>query len=424
MTCSQNTTYCVSSQLDLFQGHCKQISLEKNAYVAHFPVSSLSLGPIEFDVPASPMYTDLSETRLYLRAKVVKVNGENVDPGVQIVPCNMLLHALFSRVDVYLNGQMITQSTNTYPWKAGIETILNFGKEAKESQLRSIFYYKDDLADTGMNQRFAMSASSKEFELLGPLHVDYFFQPKYMVNHVPMRIVLHRTNPNFYLHAVGGPGGERYKIVITQANLFVRRAKVSTDIELAHAKALQKCNAIYPMHQVRTELSTIPAGSSILVKEGIFGGKIPRKLVIVLLSGESLNGGYDDSPMRFRGEFVRRIDITLDGEPVADTPLSCDFENDLYMRAYNNMFAAMNKSYANYDTDITLKDFKEMYGIFCFDLTSDSCGNTTDHSEMERQGTLRIMMGLTGITTTMYALFYGEFEGSLEITQARNIIIN
>lgn len=423
MTCPKNTTFCVSSQLDLFQGHCKQISLEKNAYVAHFPVSSLSHGPIEFDVPASPMYTDLSETRLYLKAKVVTASGADVDAAMQVVPVNMLLHALFSKIDVYLNGQMITQSSNTYPWKAAIETILNFGKLAKESQLRSIFYYKDTSENTGMDQRFSITSGSREFELLGPLHVDMFFQPKYMLSQVPMRVVLHRSAPEFYLHLVdGAAAGQRFKIKICQANLFVRRVKVAPAIEIAHEKALLKCNAMYPMHQTRTEITTISTGSSILVKEGLFGGRIPRKLVMVLLSGASINGSFDDSPIRFRGEFVRRIDITLDGEPVADTPLSCDFNNNLFMRAYQNMYTAVNKSYTNFDNDISMKDFKQFYGMFCFDLTADSCGNTSDHFELERKGNLRVVVGLQGIQETMYALFYGEFEGTLEITQARQVI--
>jgi hypothetical protein len=130
---------CVSSQLDLFEGPCKQISQEKNSFVGHFPLTALSDGPIEFEIPASSMYIDLSQTRLYLRMRIVSSSGASLAEDVVVMPVNMLHHALFRKVDVFLNGRQITQSNDLYPWKAGIETMLNFGKGSKDTQLESIF---------------------------------------------------------------------------------------------------------------------------------------------------------------------------------------------------------------------------------------------------------------------------------------------
>lgn len=421
MSCSKNTTYCVSSQLVLFQGQCKQISQEKNVYVAHFPLATLSSSQLEFNVAASPMYTDLSQTRLYLKVRVVNTDGTVVDRDVEVTPVNMLLHALFRKIDVYVNGRLITQSSDTYPWKAAFETMLNFGKNAKDTQLESIFFYKDDTENTGMGKRFEKTRGSKPFELFGPLHVDFFFQQKYLLNNVPIRVVLTRTSPNFYLHSADGLA--QYKIELLQANLFVRRIQVSTAVELAHARALEKSNAIYPMNKSEIELIPIPTGSRILTKDGLFAGRIPKKLIFVMLSSNSLNGGYDDSPFRFLGQNVHRVDITLNGEPIGDTPISCDFSNDLFLRAYHNLYAALNKSYTNTDIDLSMKDFKTMYTMFCFDLTSDSCGNAVEHFEIERKGNLRIVVGLKDVDRTLYALFYGEFESALEITQAREVVL-
>ncbi|MGI9555415.1 MAG: hypothetical protein ACR2M9_01025 [Cyanophyceae cyanobacterium] len=322
---------------------------------------------------------------------------------------------------------MITQSSSTYPWKAGIETILNFGIDAKQSQLRSVLYSKDDRDNTGMTTRFNISQGSKPFELMGPLHVDLFVQPKYLMSNVAIRIVLHRSSPSFYLHAPDDPNIDRAKASfakIDTAILFTRRVQVSRAIEKAHEKALEKCNAIYPIQPTRIEVMPIPAGSQILVKENLFAGKIPRKLVIAIMTGGTLNGSFADAPFRFLSNNVRRIDITLDGEPVGDTPLSCDFEQNLHLRAYMNLFSANNKAYRDFGSDINMEDFKDLYSLFCFDLTSDSCGNTDAHTEIGRQGSLRITMGLQNVGQTLYALFYGEFEDTIEISKAREIITN
>ena len=50
--------------------------------------------------------------------------------------------SLFSQVDVSLNGTFVTPSTNTYPYRAYIKTLLSHGAEAKNSQLTSVLWYK------------------------------------------------------------------------------------------------------------------------------------------------------------------------------------------------------------------------------------------------------------------------------------------
>ena len=56
---------------------------------------------------------------------------------------NLFLHSLFSQVDISLNEQLISASTNTYPYRAMIEALLNYGEEAKTSKLSTAMFYKD-----------------------------------------------------------------------------------------------------------------------------------------------------------------------------------------------------------------------------------------------------------------------------------------
>jgi hypothetical protein len=201
-----NSNACLSSQLDLFVLPGTQMSQEKNGYVPHYPISALDDGPIEFDIKPSPQYTDLNDTRLYIRANIKTTTGEM--PGDDTVaPVNMLLHAMFNKVDVYVGDRMITQSSGTYQWKAVIKTLLNFGPDAKQSHLQTIMYHKDtatemDSTDStsvlggnlGLKERRKRTANCT-FELFGPLHVDFFFQAKYMLDRVPIRVKLHRSRP-------------------------------------------------------------------------------------------------------------------------------------------------------------------------------------------------------------------------------------
>jgi hypothetical protein len=118
---------CAKSELDLFSIPATQTSVESGMYVDYHPVSSITSGaPIEFDVNATGEdYLDLSNSIMHVRAKIVKANGDDLEAASSVGPVNNFLHSLFSQVDVSLNGTLITSSTNTYAYRAYIETLLS-----------------------------------------------------------------------------------------------------------------------------------------------------------------------------------------------------------------------------------------------------------------------------------------------------------
>ena len=69
--------------------------------------------------------------------------GTALDPNEQVGPVNLFLHALFSQVDISLNEQLSSPLTNTYPYHAMIETLLNYRDDAKSSQLTMVMFQKD-----------------------------------------------------------------------------------------------------------------------------------------------------------------------------------------------------------------------------------------------------------------------------------------
>ena len=422
----QNSCACVGSQLDLFTVPGTQTSQEKNTYVPHYPIATLGEGPIEFDVKASSMYTDLSDTRLYLRCKVVKrADGSAVDATENVGVSNMLFHALIQRIDVYVGDTLITQSGGFYAWKAAIETLLNFGSDAKGSHLANIMYYKDTpgATNTGDVKRKALVAGSKAFELFGPMHIDLFFQEKYLLNNVPLRIKITRTPPEFYM--VNASGTE-CKVVITEAVLWIRRVQVAPSIELAHAKTLMNGkNAIYPLHRGEIEVTSVPPNQQTVSKDNLFMYRLPTKLVIALVKNSVFNGDETTHSYTFEHFNLKNLEVSIDGQNVCGTPITMDFGHQKYMRLYDGLFHALNKSYGDSGTDITYTDFGSGYTLFCFDLTADGCGNNSGHFELARQGNLRLKMHFDApLTQTINVIVYGEFESILEITHTRQVLLD
>ena len=60
-----------------------------------------------------------------------KTNDAAVDTAVAVVPINNAFHSLFSQIDVTLNDVNVSSATPTYPYRAYIETHLNYGTDAK-----------------------------------------------------------------------------------------------------------------------------------------------------------------------------------------------------------------------------------------------------------------------------------------------------
>ena len=111
----------------------------------HQPTASLdSGGTIEVLLPGSGyVYMDLANTYLFVRAKVAKADGSNLDTDNLVGPVNNWLQS-----SVYLNDTLVTPSTNTYPYRAYIETALSYGSDAKETRLTSQLWYKDTAGRT------------------------------------------------------------------------------------------------------------------------------------------------------------------------------------------------------------------------------------------------------------------------------------
>ena len=131
---------------------------------------------IEFLCAAnSDVYTDLANSYLHVKAKITNADGSNIAGTAQVGPVNLWMHALFSQVEVYLNNKLVTPSSTSYPYRAYMETVFNFSKDAKASHLTSALFYKDqagkmdavnplaDAADAnkGLKERHAHTSESK-----------------------------------------------------------------------------------------------------------------------------------------------------------------------------------------------------------------------------------------------------------------------
>ena len=289
----ENSWCCVGSQLDLFTTppvmitHEESIAAEISSLVDNADGENPS--PLHFSIN-TPHYIDLSATKLYLRGKLLKQNGSATKADTKLAPTNMFLHSLIRNVDVLVgnNQQKIMECNDLYPYKAAIETMLNYGTDAKNSMLQSLMFYKDTAGsmdsvtdgNAGLIQRNLCSHTSKEFEVFGPLHVGLFFQEKYLLSGTKVDFYINRTSPSFYLSA--NAGAEKFMFKLSEAKLHVRYVDVSSSVSLAHESALAASNAKYAYNHIEIRKIPITANSVQFDSINLFSKRIPKKLLLYL----------------------------------------------------------------------------------------------------------------------------------------------
>ena len=316
---------------------------------------------------------------LYVKAKVTAVDGGDLAAGAAVAPVNLFLHSMLSQVGVSLNGTLITPSTNTYPYRAMFETLLSYGQDAKTSQLTSALFYKDkagamdlmvvandaDDRNGAFLTRRAIAERSREFDMMGRLHADIFFQDRYMLNEVGVKIKL---IPSKNACCIMGPG----RVVITHASLFVRKVKIMSSVFLAHAKTLERGTAKYPIKRVVCKSFAIPQNYLDMTHEKLFSGQLPTRIVIGLVSNRAFNGHVESNPFNFHHFNLSEIALYLDGQQQHSIrPIQPDYEHNQYIRAYDSVFAGTGKLCRDEGLFISRHDYASGYALYAFDLSAD-----------------------------------------------------
>jgi len=425
---------CTKSELDLFSVPPTQTSIENGSWVEYHPISTITDGaPIEFDVSSSGEdYMDFANSYLLVRAKLQRANGDDMEDGDQVGPVNNFMHSMFSQIDVSLNGTLITSSTNTYPYRAYIENLLSYGPDAKESQLTACLFYKDtagkmDVSDPrvaaadaniGLTKRAVFVNENRIVDMIGRLHSDIFFQPRYMLNEVNTKIRMSRSKDSFCLMCAGG---NTYRVVIVSAALFIRKVKVSPSVYLAHARTLEQGMAKYPIRRVICKTFTVPAGYLDVSHEKLFSGQLPVRMVIGCVDNAGFNGHFTRNPFNFKHYSLTEISLYLDGHQQAIKPIQSDFAANQYIRSYMTLFSGTGKENKNEGNGIDRSDYNSGYALYAFDLSPDLCDE--GHFNLAKQGCVRIDLkfGLA-LPATVTVIAYAEFENVIEIDRNRNVI--
>ena len=425
---------CTISQLDLFKLPATQTAVEASIYSECQPINTISdTSPIEFNlVGTGDEYVDINSTLLFAKVQLLKADLTPIGADDRVAPVNLFLHSLFSQVDIKLNETLISDTSNTYPYRAYLETLLSYDNNAKLSQLRSSLYYKDtagsldnrnpiadNVGNAGLVARHALFANGRIVDMSGRIHSDIFFQSKYIPNEVNIRVRLIRNRENFCLMA--SENAAQYKIKIHECKLLVRKVRLNPSTALGLESAWRQNTAKYPLRRVMCKTLNLTTGCLDFHKQSIFIGQVPSRLIIAFVDSDALNGSYAKNPYNFKHYSLTNLHVEKDGQTSNVRPIEANFVTNNFIQGYMSLFWGTNRIFDDSGLDITREDYPHGYAIYAFDLTCDLNPNDETFSLL-KNGCINIHGRFANaLPHPVNLVVLGEFESILTIDKLRNV---
>jgi hypothetical protein len=441
----------MKGELDLFLSPLTSKQIASSKYVWYQPKAPVSNAEvIEFVVEGiSDQYIDLSKTKLHITGRFINAeSGAVLHAHELFAPVNLLFHALWKQVDVLLNDKQVTHGSQTYAYKAYLETLLNYSEAAKKSTLQSAFYYEDtsgvmnnvafDAANKGGQKRRTLAQSSAIIQMSDKLHLDIFNIDKYIVGNVKVHLKLTKQSAEFYAmraaqSLTGGAGADAGTVAanssavifqIQEANLKVFKVKPVVNVLMAHNAMLLKTPARYIINNVQTKVFTLSTGHQTINLDNIFLGKIPARVIMVMVDVRAFQGDYTRNPWQFQHFGVNSLYLSKDGVQYPSQPYQPDFSSGKILAMYEDLLECLDLWGRDKSNGLSLEKFKTDFTVFAWDLTPDMSASSNIFNGY-MQGTVSLHMKFaTTLAQNVNLFVYGENKNIMEIGFSGDVTVD
>ena len=423
----------VTSAFDIFAPRPVHSSVLETTEVAYKPTAGANQSDVEFVVPADNDTYIHTNILLYVRGKLTKAEGTNLDATDFTAGTNNLLHSLFSQCNIALNGTTITPAMDLYNYRSYFETILSYGSDAAASHLTNAFWYLDDgdllpcdptTADANNKEfiaRWNRMKQSKEIQLYGRLHSDICNVSRFLLPGVQLYIRLTKAKPTFYLMNKDVKSETVFKFL--DAQLLVNRVRANSDILTAHNIALRQGPvALYNMTRVELKTFTFSSGSQSLSIDNAVLGPIPRRLLFTMVKNSNYRGSVTTNPYRFHHYDHSYFALNVNGKqiPAEGLQLGMDHEKTSVM-GYRTLFEGSGLHHSDSGLQITHNMYIKGYFMLLFDLTPDRAASK-GHTSYPDNGNIRVELRFSkALPDSITCIFYLEFDNSIQIDYSRTV---
>ena len=391
-------------------------------------------GPIEFFVRgADGLYLDLSNSKLEIKIKITREDGNNIHNDDNVGPVNDILNALFMTMEMELAGVMVTDPNTKYPYRAIVENLINYNNLIANTRLVAEGWKKDTVFHSevtdptgdniGLRERAAWFTESRVVTLIGRPHLDLFHQDKLIPSNIDLKLKLIPNNNGFLLKTPAPTDDHpqlNFKVQIMSARLFVRTKEISASLILAQEKVLQNTNYSIPFNKIVTKTITVPNGTSQIEFDNIYQGKLPDLIILGMVSDADMSGGYQRNPFNFQHFGANYLCMQANGEQIPRLAYQPDFANRDYIRSYFGVLEALGFDIGPNCWDLTPEEWANGYSLFSFKITHGPIGTVCTPP---RVGSIRLEIKFGRATQgNITIVLLSQNSAEIQIDKYKNIL--
>lgn len=385
---------------------------------------------IEFNVPNSSLYyIDLSRTKLMIKARILREDGQSVDFNEDRVwLVNNSLHSVWRQIDIALNQTLVGSDVGAnYPYKAILDTLLFRSAKELSSAAQTQLFYKDEsaymdktdpsVANPGAYSRFNFTCDGRSAMMEGVLCLDVSAIKQFIPNGVALNIKLYPARNDFALFT---GGDERYVVDIHDAALRVQYIEPTSNLLIGHAEALAKSPAIFPYIKSTLKTFTIPQTVQTWSIDTLFANEIPDTLIVAMVDSEAYNGKYALNPFNFQHFDLTNLTFYIEGHPLNTASFSPDFDKDYYSSEYLALFENRSEAEKEGADIISFEDFADGYSIFKINIAR---GLQRNFTSLSHRGQTRLKFRFKApLEKSVTVICYGRMSSILQLDKTRNVI--
>jgi hypothetical protein len=420
----------MSSELDLFSTEKFATNILKSEEIFFKPSTSLDQNHIEFCCSSvNDRYIDLASNKLKIIGHFVNPTDEDEIKSDEIGYENPLLHALIKQVSISLNGKVVSANDNCYPYRAMIETLMNFDPASEKSQLKCVGWYDTDggspdefLKSSNFEKIAAQVKKGTSIELIGKLHIDMANQNLLLISNVDTKIMISLNSPEFYM--LSGKTKDKTYFKITDARLYFRSAIINPKIVLTHQLILESRLACYYYKRVEIRQFTVSAGTNSINLNNVCNGELPSSVIFTMVDNDAFVGKRTKSGFNFKHNNISHIVLNVNSSQIPLDGIEMDFKNKVSSRAYSTLFSANGTFYSHVSNLISREMYENGHFFIAFDLENYQV-NGFNSSSIPSQGTLGLQARFDEtLSSSITCLCYLQFNTCLKIDKNRNILLN
>ena len=238
-------------------------------------------------------------------------------------------------MNVKLNGTELSDpSTNWYPYKAYLESLLSYSRSTKEGRLKANCFYKDvagqfehfptiasgqvqavETNNTGYKKRKNLFKTSGWMYFCINLHTDLTTLRKYIPPNVGIDINLQRMEDKFSILS-GSAGNDTLSIILDDIILKVRRYTPAPRITSYHNNTLARQGSCFlPIDRSLIKKYTVPTGlTDASAFNFIHGAVLPDQMIIGMVEESAYAGDYKKNPFNFQHFNPSEISLVVNGK--------------------------------------------------------------------------------------------------------------